>query len=166
MTTKTFDVASADAVSLSVYDSVSEVLKSNDLDLIAAALAGLDRLKREVSEMHDAARDRMVQLMGDAPEHQAAGFHFEKKLGSTRKAWDHNSLSSVVAKRLMSMSVDMDTGEITKSPEEMIKEAFNFAGVSYWRVKELQKIGINADSYCEVVEGKSSIIVRKTDKEQ
>jgi hypothetical protein len=32
---------------------------------------------------------------------------------------------------------------------------------SYWRIKELSAIGINADNYCEVDEPKTSIIVRK-----
>ena len=32
---------------------------------------------------------------------------------------------------------------------------------SYWRIKELSKLGINADQYCEVGELKTSIIVRK-----
>ena len=165
MTTNPFDVAAADAVALSVYEAVSAAMKSEDMESISLSLAGLDRLKREISEMHDALRTKMADLMGTMSECEYSGFHFEKKPGTTRKAWDHASLSTVVAQRLSSMSIDLDTGEILKTPEEMIKDAFNFAGVSYWRVKELQKIGVNADSYCEVVDGKPSIIVRSTGKE-
>lgn len=160
-----FDSAAADAVALGVYDSVSEALKSDDIEVVSGAFAALDRLKREVSEMHDSVRSKMADMMGGVSECEYNGFHFEKKPGASRKAWDHASLSTVVAQRLTSMSIDLDTGEIIKTPEEMIKEAFNFAGVSYWRVKELQKIGVNADSYCEVVESKPSIIIRSTGKE-
>jgi hypothetical protein len=61
----------------------------------------------------------------------------------------------------MDMSVDMDTGEILSTPEEMITKVLDFLQPSYWRIKELQKIGIDADNYCEVKEAKASIIVRK-----
>lgn len=166
MTTDPLDVGLADTIALQVYDSVSNALKTNDLNVVSKTMAALDRLKREVAELHDATKEKMATLMGKDPEYQYGGFHFERKPGTSRKSWDHSTLSSVVAKRLTSMSIDLDTGEVLKSPEEMIREAFNFAGVSYWRVKELNKIGINADSYCEVVEGKPSIIVRQVSKEQ
>lgn len=165
MTTIHFGVADADSLALGIYDSVSKALISDDIDAVSAALAGLDRLKREISEMLETTRDKMVSLMGDSPECEHNGFHFERKPGTSRKAWNHDSLSTVIAKRLSSMCIDLDTGEIVKTPEELIKDAFNFAGVSYWRVKELQKIGINADAYCEVVESKPSIIIRSTGKE-
>jgi hypothetical protein len=37
----------------------------------------------------------------------------------------------------------------------------NYCAPSYWKIKELQKLGINADNYCEVGQLKTSIIVRK-----
>lgn len=160
-----FGVTDADSLALGIYDSVSRALATEDIETVSAALAALDRLKREVSEMLDTVREKMVALMGPDPECEHNGFHFERKPGTSRKAWNHDSLSTAIAKRLSNMSIDLDTGEIVKTPEELIKDAFNFAGVSYWRVKELQKIGINADAYCEVVESKPSIIIRSTGKE-
>lgn len=166
MTTEYFDSSAADSVALEIYDAVSNALATDDLSLISSTLVALERLKREVSEMYDSTKVRMANMMGDSPELSYNGFTFERKPGTVRKAWDHKALSSVVARRLSSMAIDLDTGEILKSPEEMIQEAFNFAGVSYWRVKELNKIGVNADSFCEVSEGKPSIIIRQTEKNE
>lgn len=73
--------------------------------------------------------------------------------GSTRKAWDHERLGSVVARRIFESSIDMDTGEQLLSSEEMIKEMMKYVGVSYWRVKALKELGLDADSYCEATEG-------------
>jgi hypothetical protein len=47
------------------------------------------------------------------------------------------------------------------TPQDMMVKMFEFAAVSYWRVKELSKIGISADNFCEVGEAKTNIIVRK-----
>ena len=55
----------------------------------------------------------------------------------------------------------MDTGEVLYSQQEIVAKLLDFVQPSYWRVKELQKIGIDADLYCEVGETKTSIIVRK-----
>ena len=66
-----------------------------------------------------------------------------------------------VARRLDDISVDMDTGERTMSAQEMVIKVLDYVQPSYWRVKELGKIGISADKFCEVGETKESIIVRK-----
>lgn len=155
-----FAIDEASKIMLDVYNSVTSDIASGDIDVISELVVALDHMKREVSELLESVKDKMADMMGESPEYSTNGFFFEKKMGSSRKAWDHKSLSQVVAKRLVESSVDLDTGEILKSPSEMIEEAFAFAGVSYWRIKELQRIGVNADSFCEVSEGKPSIIVR------
>lgn len=155
-----FAIDEASKIMLDIYNDVTVSMEGANLDVISDLVVALDHIKKEVSELLESLKDKMAELMGEAPEYSANGFFFEKKMGSSRKAWDHKALSHVVAKRLVESSVDLDTGEILKSPTEMIEEAFAFAGVSYWRVRELQRIGVNADSFCEVNEGKPSIIIR------
>lgn len=161
--TVAFDFDAASAVMLDVYDRVSPTLREGSIDDISEIVAALDYMKREISEMLDQAKTVMSDQMGNAPEYSTGRFAFEKKMGSTRKAWDHKSLARLVAERMTSLSIDLDTGEVLKSPTELISEAFEFAGVSYWRIKELQKIGVNADAFCEVLDGKPNIIVRTID---
>lgn len=155
-----FDDKSASAVLLQVYSTVHPLLMGGKIEDVAQVVAALEYMKRELAEMHDQAKSILADLMGEAPEYSAGNFSFEKKQGAQRKSWDHKGLANVVAKRIVETSIDLDTGEVLRSPAEMIAAAFEFAGVSYWRVKELQKIGVNADSYCEVGEGKTNIIVR------
>ena len=89
------------------------------------------------------------------------GAQIEKKSSYDRKGWKHSELASVVLTKLEKMSVDMDTGEVLKSPRDIAMDLLKYCAPSYWRIKELNSIGINADDYCEVGELKTSIIVRK-----
>lgn len=154
------DRASIEKFLLDAYEPIQEVLNGDSIEDIASLVADLEYFKREVSELLEQSKTVLGDRMGSLPEMSTEHYVFEKKQGAQRKSWDHGALSSVVADRLVAMSIDLDTGEILKSPSQMIRDAFAFAGVSYWRVKELQKIGVNADSYCEVGEGKTNIIVR------
>lgn len=151
---------SANSLTLSLYDATMEAIKSGSLDDTAAAVAFLDQVKREVSDMLEQAKATLVDAMGNAPEVVSHGITFEKKVGAARKTWDHKALGDIVAQRIVDMNVDMETGEMLASPVEMVKQVLGYTGVSYWRVGELKNIGINADSYCEVGEPKSSIIIR------
>jgi hypothetical protein len=55
----------------------------------------------------------------------------------------------------------MDTGEVLASPLEMMQKMLDYAAPSYWRVGELNKIGISADDYCQKSEGKISVVISK-----
>lgn len=103
------------------------------------------------------AGESVVSLEGNAI--------IEKKSSYERKAWQHKDLARAVIDRLSQMSVDMDTGEIVKSPEEIAMDLLTYCAPSYWRVKELNNIGINPDMYCETGQLKTSIIVRKGDNQ-
>jgi hypothetical protein len=59
------------------------------------------------------------------------------------------------------MSVDMDTGEVVMSAQDMVVKLLDYAAVSYWRVGKLGEIGVNPDSYCEQGDYKTSIIIRE-----
>jgi hypothetical protein len=101
-------------------------------------------------------------VMGNLPEFITTdGSKVEKRAGNDRKKWRHEELAQNIASRLNDMSVDMSTGEITMSPQEMVVKLLDYCAPSYWRVKELAKIGISADKFCEVEEKEASIIVRK-----
>jgi hypothetical protein len=100
--------------------------------------------------------------MGSLPEFITTdGSKVEKRAGNDRKKWRHEELAQNIASRLSDMSVDMSTGEITMTPQEMVVKLLDYCAPSYWRVKELAKIGISADKFCEVEEKEASIIVRK-----
>jgi hypothetical protein len=114
-----------------------------------------DSIARQFGELMD--RESAVPLPGNAL--------IEKKSSFERKAWQHKDLAKAVVGRLSQMAVDMDTGEVIKSPEDIALELMNYCAPSYWRIKELNNIGINPDMYCETGELKTSIIVRKGDTE-
>lgn len=146
---------------IDIYDHSVELINNGTTEQVADALYGLDQAKREITELLERAKDRLIADMGESPEVKLNGRTFEKKVGAPRKSWDHKTLADVVATRISDMSIDMETGEVLKSPKEMVEQMIEFCGVSYWRVKELSKIGINADNYCEVGEPKTNIVIRE-----
>lgn len=125
-------------------------------------LSELNFLKRDMSIVYDDYCASVLQKMGDKDGYILPnGAEIERKSAYDRKGWKHKDLGAEVVDRLIAMSVDMDTGEITKSPREIALEILDYCAPSYWRVKELGKIGVNPDNFCEVGELKTSLIVRK-----
>jgi hypothetical protein len=47
------------------------------------------------------------------------------------------------------------------SPQEVAERVLDYVQPSYWRIKKLAELGINADNYCELGEPKTSIAVRR-----
>ena len=138
---------------------------SPEVSEAAELLTQLNLVKRDVSVMYDSFAHKVGVLMGNMGVVETmSGATIEKKTGADRKKWEHSKLASAVAERLSDMSVDMDTGERTMSPTQMVEKLLDYAAVSYWRVGKLGEIGINPDSYCEQGDYKTSIIVRLGDK--
>jgi hypothetical protein len=125
-------------------------------------LSEMNFLKRDMALVYDSFSGALAEMMGDT-DHLALsnGSVIEKKSSYERRGWKHGEIASAVASRIVQMSVDMDTGEVLKSPEEMATEMLKYCAPSYWRVKECTKLNINLDHFCEVGELKTSIIVRK-----
>jgi hypothetical protein len=133
-----------------------------EIDEAAEGLAKLNFAKRELSVIYDSFAHGVGNLMGSSGMIEtASGITIEKKTAADRKKWRHPELATRVAERLSEMSVDMDTGEIVMSAQDMVVKLLDYAAVSYWRVGKLGEIGVNPDSYCEQGDFKTSIIVRE-----
>ena len=125
-------------------------------------LVQLNLAKAELSVVYDHFAAMVGEEMGKEQEILLSnGAKIEKKFSSNRSGWQHKDLAGSVAKKIIDLSVDMETGEVMATPQEMLVQMFDYVQPSYWRIKELQKIGINPDNYCEVGDTKTSIIVRK-----
>ena len=124
----------------------------------------LHSLKKKVSDIYSEYQDIVSSNVGLVTQPvQVNGATVEIKNGSSRKTWAHKDLAADVSRRIVQRSVDIDTGEVTKSAEEMMQEMVGFMGVSYWKVTELKKIAIDADEYCEVSAPKKSVVIRRSE---
>jgi len=150
---------------LALGQELDEYISSNpEMQDACDILYELNMAKRDISTVYDSFSASVGQLIADGKNIQLAnGGVIEKKSSYERRAWQHKDLASVVAQKLVRMSVDIDTGEIIKSPEEIAMQVLDYVQPSYWRVKELSSLGINVDNYCETGVLKTSIIVRKGD---
>lgn len=148
--------------------ALSDVLSGPvSVDEAAVILAELNFLKRDLSTVYDTFSHAFGEIMGSTESVVLEdGTTIEKKSSYDRKGWRHGELGSAVANRLVQMSVDMDSGEILKTPQQIAEEMLTYCAPSYWRIKELGKLGINADNFSNVGELKTSIIVRKGKTDQ
>ena len=143
---------------------LSEFISSDPTpDKAADALVQLHSLKFAIADVYSTFAVKVIEVLQRAQvdELEVKGSLIEVRNGADRKSWEHERLVSEVSRRLLESSIDMDTGERTMSTEEVIVKILDFVQPSYWRVKELAKIGISADQYCEVGESKTNIIIRK-----
>lgn len=147
---------------LSLDSAITASKEGISLSEAGEILLQLNRFKDDLKMVYDSFAQAFSDLMGETPEITLSdGSKIEKNVSPSRKGWQHKNLATEVAARLKDMSIDMDTGEIVLEPEDMAVQMLDYLYPSYWKVKELGKIGINADQYSDVGELKESIIVRK-----
>lgn len=152
------------ATIMDIDRELSEFIASDPSPEDAAdALVQMHAIKSGVGDVYSMFSQKVIEVLQRAQvdELQVKDAQIEIRNGADRKQWEHEKLIGEVARRLIESSVDMDTGEVTMSTEDVIMRVLDFVAPSYWRVKELAKIGISADKYCEVGESKTNIIVRK-----
>ena len=132
------------------------------VDVLATLLLELNLAKRDLSLVYDALSSELGQTMeGNQILGLRDSAQVERKMSSSRSGWQHKDLARDVIGRIEQSSVDMDTGEVVLSPTEMALKMLDYVQPSYWRVGELNKIGLNPDNYCAASESKISIIVRR-----
>lgn len=136
------------------------------IEEMGKVLLQLNLAKSDLGMVYDTLSTKLSSMIKDKEILSLEnGAQIEKKSSYDRKGWQHKELASAVVDKITQMSVDMDTGEIIKSPSEIALDLMKYCAPSYWRIKELSSIGINADNYCEVGQLKTSIIVRKGDNQ-
>ena len=124
----------------------------------------LNEAKKYVTSLQKEATSLLLDSEWDQTPYQSQQFSMETKTGNPRKKWDHMALANVVAKRIHDRSIDMDTGEVTKTAQQQIQELLEYASPSYWRVTALKDIGIDPDDYCEVQDPITNLIYRSNEE--
>jgi hypothetical protein len=145
-------------------DTNVTALKTSDVTLHDAAriYAALQDFKLGLRLISDGMEHMLIELFADSDEVVInEGGTVQKVIDTPRKAWKNQEVATEVAQRIQRMAVDMDTGEVKMTTEEMITKLLDFVYPSYWRLKPLRDIGINPDDYCEVGEPKPTIKYQK-----
>lgn len=138
----------------------SEEVAAKSLEDALRLLMEVNELKKDISFVYDAFAAKMIDRMQSENSTIVAldsGVEVKCMTGAPRKKWENHKLMSDVYDRLRQSSIDMDTGEVKLSTEELVVKLLDYVSPSYWRVKALGEIGINADLYCETGEPKTSI---------
>ncbi len=135
---------------------------SEDASEVANLVLEMNLAKNDLGMVYDSLTNILGELMESEPVIELRdGAQIERKVASSRKAWQHKELAGAVMDRLQHAAIDMDTGEVLMSGPEMGLKMLDYLAPSYWRVGKLNEIGLTADLYCEASEPKTSVIVRK-----
>lgn len=139
----------------------SDEIRNLETEKLIEHLILLNSVKKEMAEIYDAFSKLVISKMEeeDIQEISVGGANVQRKVASPRKTWDSKSLMEDTYDRISQSATDMDTGELMMSHKELALKLLDYFNPSYWRVKELSKIGINADNYCEVGEEKTNIAI-------
>jgi hypothetical protein len=132
----------------------------------AEALIELHSVKAELKVVYDSFAWKIQPRIDDYEPLTLGNGLIEKSYNTRRTGWQHKDLANAVAQRISSMAIDMDTGEVKASTEEMITKLLDYIQPNYWKVGELRKIGLNADNYCETGDTRISLIIRKGKQEE
>jgi hypothetical protein len=127
----------------------------------------LNKAKKEIADIYESFATKMVDRMQEEKSTDIrlqTGVELKCKSGAPRKSWDSENLMKTVYSRLRQSSVDMDTGEVGLSDDEIVIKLLDYFQPSYWRVGALNELGINADQYCEVGEPKTNIAIYTKDE--
>jgi hypothetical protein len=148
---------------LDLDTKVTEIRDSgHDLKEVAEIYVHLQHAKTSIRLIVDTMENILVEKFGDSEE-IISNDHgtVQKVIDTPRKAWKNQEVAEAVAERIQRMAVDLDTGEITMTVDQMIAKLLDYVYPSYWRLKPLRDIGINPDEYCEVGEPKPVIKYQK-----
>ena len=149
---------------MSAEDKLNEFLDSEpSLEDIGESLIKLHEIKGAMSDLYGMYSAKVMSVFQNAKvdDMNVGSATIEVRGAADRKKWNHETLANEVSRKIMQSAVDLDTGEVLLSPQEIAVKMLDFVQPSYWRVKELAKFGINADNYCEVGDYKTNIIIRK-----
>lgn len=153
-------LAKLEAEVICLMEDSAEGVEDEDL---YAALVRMEEMRERYKQCQEAIATMVAYRMKDDIA-IAKGGTLERKMGSTRKSWNHKVLKSVVAEKVLERAIDPETGEIMAPTSQLIHEALDMAGIQYWKVKSLKPLGVNVSSYCEEKTGDPKIIIRLANK--
>jgi hypothetical protein len=155
-------IASLDAMIAATGNLIGDGIPSVDRNEVAEVAVQFNNSLAAMKDVFAILSSDAISQLEYTPEPiEVEGGSVEIKAGSSRKAWDHERLASVVAKRIHDSSVDLTTGEVLMTTEQMIQEILKYAAVSYWRVGALKELDLTADNYCEVSEPKTNLVIKR-----
>lgn len=136
--------------------------ESLDLEGVSNLIDRVDSIKRLVGDCTMVLLPLAQSLRTDQEIVPVESGHaVEYGFTSTRKTWDHAALKSVVAEAILARSMDFETGTLEAPASQLIQEALECVGISYWKVKELKALSIDPDRYCEKPDGTFKATVRR-----
>ena len=144
------------------FDRVAAVTENIDDDFaLAHALSACHKVKQAVALGYGLVCDPLAARMEPRVEPiPTTDGLVEIRQSRPRSKWEHDDLKRIVAKRVVEMHSVMETGQLTGSPEDLVRDALEVPGAGAWRVKQLAALGLDADDYCVSGVPKMSVSVK------
>lgn len=112
---------------------------TGDWEGLITQLVEMRAFKREfdtlLRDVELAAAEAMPKRFVDTPQ-----FSAERRNSTDRRNWQHHDLARMLVKH---------REDDIAHPQDVVDVLLQAAGVSYWRVTELRKAGLDPDEWCE-----------------
>lgn len=151
---------------MALLTDTAERAEKNDLPAIAATLADLREIRRELTAAEQDIEAMVVAAMGSEWQAEIPGVGvLVRHSGKTRKGWDHDRLWSDVARavRECPKACPMrrgEGGEILGDAEHLAAHVRACAGISYWKRGGMAPIGLDIGDYSTYSEGRATVEIK------
>lgn len=140
-----------------------EIIKQANLldkDDMATLLFNLRDSTQKLRDVYSYLQTEMARNMDKGELYEKGKRSIEKKGGSGSVKWDNAALKSVVSEKILETAIDRETGAMNAPLSQIVAYAFECVGIDYWKVGELNKLGINPNLYRETSGYKENLIIR------
>lgn len=137
---------------LNMDDQRKALVEAGDYESLADGFDLLDRIIRQLRTLKDSVGHDAAQLLPKKWVEVDGLGTVEKATTSKTTRWEHDEVTKAV--------LEAGWDEISH-PNDVAALLRRVAGISYWRVGELQKLGLDANEFREVEPGRPTIRVHK-----
>lgn len=119
---------------------------------LARCLAACEAAIADLRLVHSEIERQLVTAMKEANKREievAGEGTFKRQSEVSRTEWKHEMLAAKIASiALDNRPIDDETGEVQDPAIVIYTALLKACGISYWRVGELKKLGLDPETYC------------------
>lgn len=115
-------------------------------------LVELRDLTAAVTHLRKRAEAELIGLCGGPGKIDSPHGEVQIRKAKTRKQWDHPLVAYRVASEAIARREPDDDGALEPPEHTAVAAVLDAAGIGYWRTGALRDLGLDPDTYCEVVD--------------
>lgn len=137
------------------FTYVGNLSKRDPAELVEI-LAWIDEHADRLKLFRGVTESTLARVTADGETVAASGRDeaYERRTSADRKSWKHKELKAIMTEKVIAKYTD-EEGTLNAPVSVIVSEVLNCAGINYWKVKELQALGVSPDKYSVKKPGKT-----------